>query len=73
MEAELLAWRQPQLWVAAGQVTQGDLSLQLAQIRPQAVVEALPEGQVPVSVRPAEIELVWMLEHRGISACGRQP
>jgi hypothetical protein len=48
MEAQLLARNQLQAGITAGELAQGDLGFELAQVRAEAVVQALTKGQVLV-------------------------
>jgi hypothetical protein len=52
VEGELLIRRRSQVRIAAGEFGDRDLSLQPAEVRAQAVVQALAEGQVPVGIGP---------------------
>ena len=65
VEGEVLVRRQPQPGVAAGQFGHRDLRLQLAEVRAQAVVQALAEGQVAFGVGPVLVELVAPGPRRG--------
>jgi hypothetical protein len=73
MEGEALVRRQPQPGVAAGQFGHRDLRLQLAEVRAQAVVQALAEGQVAFGVGPAQVDYIRLAEGRGVPARGCQP
>ena len=58
--------RQPQLWVPSEKRAEGDLPLYACQRRPEADVDALAEGEVPVGLGPADVEDVRVREPPGI-------
>ena len=64
MEGELLARAELQPGEAAGEFLDGQPGLELPEVAAQAVVQALAEGQVLVSVRAAQIE-PFRSEYRG--------
>ena len=73
MEGELLVRHQRQARVAAGEFGQRDLRLELAEVRAQAVVQALAEGQVAFGVGPVQVEPVRFGERGPVAAGGGQP
>src|ERR671921_954315 len=58
--------RQPQLREPPEQRSEGDLPFNTGQRRPEAGVDALAEGDVPVSVGPADVEDIRVYEPLGI-------
>jgi hypothetical protein len=73
MEAQLLAPDQLQAGVTAGELAHGDLGFELAQVRAEAVVQALTEGQVLVRGLAVQVELIWPVEYGRVSSRGGQP
>jgi hypothetical protein len=65
VEAELLAFHQPQAGEPAGELLQGKPCLQLAETGAQAVVEPLAEWQVLVGVGPRQVEAIRSGNTRG--------
>ena len=55
---------------AAGEFLDGQPGLELSEVGAQAVVQALAEGQVLVSVRAAQIEPFRFGKYRGVAAGG---
>jgi hypothetical protein len=73
VEGEGLVWGQLQAGVAPGEFGHRDLGLQLAEVRAQAVVQALTEGQVAFGVRSVQVELAGLVERCFIPARRGQP
>jgi hypothetical protein len=65
VEGELLARAELQPGEAAGEFLDGQPGLELPEVAAQAVVQALAEGQVLVSVRAAQIEPFRFGKYRG--------
>ena len=62
VEGQRLARDQTQVRLTAGEPGHGDLGFQPAEVRAQAVLQALAERQVPVGVAAVQVERVWVGE-----------